>query len=320
VSGSGFVPEKMNTKFQGDVYALGYNNYVYRNIDINGTLKNSLLNVTTDINDPNIDLNGVLTANISTNSSFRFDGMIDSIKTLPLHLTTQPFIARGKIEADIPVMNKYYLEANILITKAVLVSSEKRLPLDTIEFISSRNDTAQFMTLRSDVAYAKLSGEYRYTDLGKIFQKSIEPYFSVTPANAITNVQPYNFSFSADISNASVLTAFVPGLRSFEPIHIDGRSATNEGLTATATTDFISYKGSDVSGINLKINTTDNGLQFLADIEHIKGIGHNLYHTQLSATALNNKIDFNLNIDDIRGRDKYLLSGILSQPSKGNYT
>jgi translocation and assembly module TamB len=320
VSGKGFEPGKINTNFKGTVYALAYNNYVYKNIIANGSIRGSALNVVTDINDPNIDLNGTLTANLSANPSFHFEGMIDSLKTYPLGFTTQPVIARGKIEADIPVMNANYLEANVLMTNALLVSSEQRLPLDTIHLISGRTDTAQFMTLKSDIANARLSGQYRYTDLGSIFQKSIEPFFSVTPASSIANVQPYNFSFTADVSNAPVLASFVPGLKSFEPIHIEGRAETNNGITATASTPFISYNGSDISGLNLKMNTTANGLLFTADVQHIKGIGHNLYHTQLNATALNNKIDFNLNIDDIRGKDKYYLSGMLSQFSQGNYT
>ena len=320
VSGKGFTPGKINTKFKGDIYSIAYNDYVYRNIKVDGTIKGSSLNVITDINDPNLDLNGTLTGNISGNPSFHFTGMLDSIKTFPLNLTPQPAIVRGKIDANIPVINENYLEANILMTNALLVSADQRLPLDTIEFVSGRNDTAQFMTLRSDVANARLSGQYRYTDLGKIFQKSIEPYFQIAPANTLATVQPYNFSFIADILNAPALTAFVPGLRSFQPIHIEGRASAEQGLNATANTPFISYNGNDISGVNLKINTTAQGLQFTGDVQHITGVGHNLYHTTFNAIALNNEIDFNLNIDDKSGKDKYYLSGLLTQPSQGNYT
>jgi hypothetical protein len=320
VSGKGFTPGKISTKFKGDIYSIVYNDYAYRNIKIDGNINGSSLNVATDINDPNLDLNGTLTGNISDNPSFHFTGMLDSIKTFPLNLTPQPAIVRGKIDANIPVINANYLEANILMTNALLVSADQRLPLDTIEFVSGRNDTAQFMTLRSDVANARLNGQYRYTDLGKIFQKSIEPYFQIAPTNTLTDVQPYNFSFTADIANAPALIAFVPGLRSFEPIHIDGKASTEQGLNATANTPFISYDGSEISGLNINVNTTDKGLQFIGDVQHITGIGHNLYHTQFNAIALNNKIDFNLNIDDKDGRDKYYLSGLLTQPSQGNYT
>lgn len=320
ISGKGFTRGKINTNFKGDVYAINYNDYVYRNIKVDGSISGSSLNVVTDINDPNLVMNGTLIGNISDNPSYHFTGMLDSIKTFPLNLTPQPAIVRGKIEADIPMINANYLEANILMTNALLVSADQRLPLDTIEFVSGRNDTAQFMTLKSDVANARINGQYRYTDLGKIFQKSIEPYFQVVPANTLTDVQPYNFSFTADIANAPALIAFVPGLKSYEPIHIEGNASTQQGLNATAITPFISYNGSEISGVNIKINTTANGLQFIGEVQHITGIGHNLYHTTFNAVALNNKIDFNLNIDDKGGKDKYHLNGLLTQPSQGNYT
>ena len=320
VSGDVFPSDTMDTYFKGDIYALAYNSYVYRNININGSLRGTSLNVITDVRDPNVNLNGTLTGVLSSNPSYHFEGMIDSIKTLPLGFTTQPVVMRGKVSANIPLMNENYLEADVLMTNALLVSASQKLLLDTIHFISGRNDTAQFMTLRSDVANATLSGQYRYTDLAGILQKSIEPYFSVSAPGAITNVQPYDFSFTADIANAPVLATFVPGLKSFEPVHIDGRAETNQGITATLTAPFISYNGNEINGLNIKVNTTDRGLQFTGDMQRLKGMGFNLYHTQLNGTAFNNKIDFNLNIDDIRGRDKYYLSGILGQPSSGNYT
>src|SRR4029079_13605850 len=117
--------------------------------------------------------------------------------------------------------------------------------------------TAQYMQLNSDVVNAHLSGQYRYTDLGKIFQKSIEPYFSVTPPGTIADVQPYNFSFVADIENAPVLASFMPGVSSFDPIHINGKAATGQGLTGSMTTSHINYNGNEINGLNLNINTTD---------------------------------------------------------------
>src|SRR4030095_6341759 len=144
--------------------------------------------------------------------------------------------------------------ANVLVTKALFVSGSNRLPLDTIQFVSGRNDSEQFMTLKSDVATARLSGEFNYADLGEIFQNSIPPYFPVPPASATSKIKPYHLNFVVDVSNSPVLTAFVPGLKSFEPIHAEGGIATNQGLTATMTTPYISYQGNEIIGLNLKVN------------------------------------------------------------------
>ncbi len=320
VSGKGFTPDKMNIKFKGSIHAIGYNDYVYRNIALSGNIEQKKFTITTDINDPNIDVNGTASGDLSDNPSFRFVGMIDSIKMLPLHYTTQTLVVRGKVDANVPVMNENYLEANVLITKALFVSEAQRLPLDTIQFISGRNDTDQFMRLTSDVANAEISGQYRYTDLGKIFQKSIEPYFSVSPAGSIVDAQPYDLSFTADIANAPVLTAFIPGLKSFDPIHIEGKAVTNEGLTATMTTSHIEYGGNEITGLNLNLNSTDNELRLTGDVQRLKGIGLDIYHTRLHASASNNKINFNIAIDDKSDKNKYYLAGALNNPANGDYT
>jgi len=319
ISGKGLKPGSLDTKFKGAIYSLGYNDYVYRNINLDGILRQSSFIINTNINDPNIHVNGIASGNISANPSFRFKGMVDSLKALPLHFATRPLVFRGEVDADIPVINADYLEANVLITKALLVSGEQRLPLDTIQFVAGRSDTGQFIYFTSDVANARINGQYRYSDLGRIIQNSIQPYFSVSPGNTKSTIKPYNFTFTLDIANAPVLTAFVPGLTSFEPIHAEGSLVTGQGLNATMSTPFIFYNGNEINGLNLKINTTASGLQFIADVDRLKGKGHNIYHTQFTGTALNNRIDFALNIDDSRAVDKYHFSGILTQPSRGNY-
>jgi translocation and assembly module TamB len=86
-NGTGFTPEAMNTKFNGTVQSIGYNSYVYRNISLDGSIRNSAFNVTTDINDPNADLNLTASGTFAANTSFKVNGFIDSIKTRPLNFT-----------------------------------------------------------------------------------------------------------------------------------------------------------------------------------------------------------------------------------------
>ena len=57
-SGKGFAPDKMDTRFGGTISPVGYNNYVYQNISLDGNIRENSFQFTTDINDPNIDLNG----------------------------------------------------------------------------------------------------------------------------------------------------------------------------------------------------------------------------------------------------------------------
>ena len=180
LSGTGFTPQAMNTNFKGIVNSFGFNNYVYRNVAFTGSLQKNNFIVDVNSKDPNAHLNLTASGNLSSSPSYKINGFIDSLKTLPLNLTTQSLVFRGQIDADIPSANPDYLEADVLITKVLFVSGTNRLALDTLHLVSGRSDTGQFIRLNSDIANAQLAGKYRIADLGYIIQNNIDPYFSVT--------------------------------------------------------------------------------------------------------------------------------------------
>ena len=164
------------------------------------------------------------------------------------------------------------------------------------------------------------AGNTGLTELGNIFQNNINPYFAIAPSPAVYNVQPYNFTFRLDVANSPVLSAFVPGLEITEPLHAEGRLATGQGMQVTAATPFIIYGTNEITGLNVTANTTAAGLQVNGSIGHLKsGTAWDVYNTRINATALNNIINFNLGVDDFNNRNKYHLSGILSQPNTGTY-
>jgi hypothetical protein len=318
LSGSGFTPQTINTNFKGTVYSFGFNNYAYRNISLNGSLRKNNFSVAVDSKDPNAYLNLTASGNLSSNPSYKINGFVDSLKTLPLHLTTEPLVFRGKIDADIPSANPDYLEADVLITKALFVSGNDRLPLDTLHLVSGRSDTGQYIRLNSDIANAQLAGKYRFADLGNIIQNNINPYFSITGNTAPKPVQPYNFSFAADVVYSPILGSFMPGLKDAQTIHAEGRVATGQGMQAAVTAPYILYGVNEISNLNVNVNTSDSGMHIRGTVARLKsGNSFDLYNTRLDATALNNNVNFNLRLGDQNDRDKYVLAGLIRQPSQG---
>ncbi|MEI6949578.1 translocation/assembly module TamB domain-containing protein [Paraflavisolibacter sp. H34] len=319
-NGTGFTPEAMNANFKGNIYSFGFNKYTYRNIALHGSMRKGTYNVTTTANDPNIDLDLTATGTTTGKPSLKVQGFIDSLKTLPLGFTTQPLVFRGKIDADIPSLDPKDLEADVLITQALLVSGADRLPLDSLHLEAGRTDTARFLRLTSDIVNARLSGQYNLADLGGIIQNNIQPYFSVAPYKA-AQVQPYNFTFAADLIYSPILASFVPGLTAAEPIHAEGRMATGQGMQAAVTAQYIKYASSEISDLDLKVHTADSGLVVAGNIDRIaNGPSMVLHKTRLNATARNNTIDFNLRLGDAADKDKYMLAGLLTQPTTGDYS
>ena len=320
LNGRGLTPNTINTKFVGNISSLGYNRYQYHNIKASGSLRGTAFSVKTDINDPNADLNLTASGNFSNNPSFKINGMVDSIKLQPLHFTPDPMVFRGKIDGTMANLNGDNPDINLLITKALFVNGSDRLPLDTVQLFSGRNDTANFIQLKSDIANAFLVGQYRLTELGSIVQNSIQPYFTVTPPSGTPQVHPYNFHLTADVVYTPILSTFVPGLTSMKNIHADGSFATGGVMNATLTTPYILYNGNEMSNVNVRAFTSDSGLQVRGNIARLKsGSSFDVYNARVSLTALNNKINFSAGIDDQNSKNKYHLSGLVTQPSTGTY-
>ncbi|SHF62809.1 translocation/assembly module TamB domain-containing protein [Flavisolibacter ginsengisoli] len=321
VNGKGITPKTMDTKFKADLNSLGYNNYQYHNINVSGTLKGTSFTAVADINDPNADMNLTTSGNFGSTTSFKVNGMVDSIKLLPLHFATQPVIFRGQIDGTVANLNPDYLDANILITRALLVSGNSRLPLDSVQLISGRSDSANYMRFSSGIANAQLNGQYRFSDLGNIIQSTIQPYFSVEAPAQVATVKPYDFTFSINVNYDPILSTFVPGLTAMDTIYAEGSFSNVRGMQAKMTTNQITYNGNQMSDLVVQANTSVTGLRITANVAHLKsGNAFDVYNTSIDATALHNVIDFKLGINDISNKNKYYLSGIFNQPAPGTYS
>lgn len=319
-NGSGLTPNSVNTKFAANIASVGYNKYQYRNVNLNGSLRKTVFDIKADIKDPNLDADFVASGNFSAHPAFKINGLVDSIKMLPLHFSTQPLVFRGKIDGSASNFDADNPDANILVTQALFVSSGNRLAIDTIQLLSGRSDSGNYIKLTSSIVNASITGQYRLADLGNIIQSTTQPYFTVAPTSQLANVKPYNFRFAADVGYDPIFSVFVPGLTDMETIHAAGNFSNNGGMTAQLMTSHIIYQGNDISKLNVTANTTTNGLNINGDIAHLKsGNSFDVYNVRLNATALHNNIDFNLATDDQNSRNKYFIAGLVTQPSTGTY-
>ncbi|HEX6332873.1 MAG TPA: hypothetical protein VFZ78_01530, partial [Flavisolibacter sp.] len=298
-NGRGLTPASMNTRFRARMATFGLNGYQYRNVAASGTLRNSRFDIRADAQDPNADFTVTASGSMAGTSSFRVNGFVDSLKTQPLGFTPQSLVFRGRIDADIVSLNDDYLVGEMLITDALLVSPNDRVPLDSVHVVSGRTDTGQFIRLRSDIANADLQGQYRIADLPKIIENSIQPYFEVTTNTRRIATAPYRFTFTADVVYTPLLSSFVPELEKMETLHAEGTFETNEGMTGSVRTPFISYNGNELTNLDLRVATTPQGLRMIGTADRIKsGNSFDLYRTRIDATAMNNVIDFNVGTDD----------------------
>ncbi len=316
VRGRGFDPEKANATIKGVVRSAVYNNYNYRNLNVNASIANQKFSANASMRDPNLhfalqaegDLGGAL-------PGFMVTADIDSIKTGPLNLTPDAMIYRGKIVANFPQLNLDALEGEIYMTNSLLVANGQRIKLDSVEVIARYVNNQQLITAKTDFVNATLQGEYKLAQLGTIFMDAIQPYYAInTTGKKAPLPDPYNFTIDAVVIDHPTLRAFVPDLKRLDKVAIKANFSSSDGWNATVTSPHIELGTNKIVDLDLVATTQGNTLNVVTNVAEISsGTNISILGTRLRADVANNKVNFALRIGDKENKDKYRLQGLFAQ-------
>ncbi len=180
VKGTGFDPQTANATFKSMISNITLNNYNYHNIQAHGSIANKNYRIDATVSDPN------LAANVDANGNFsgkyptlHLQSTIDSIKTLPLHLTKQKNIYHGDIAADFSNLDPDHLDGNLKVTHSILVTDSNRITIDSIGLTATNSGVNEQIRLKTNFLNASIDGQYKLTQLANVFQQSIDPYYSL---------------------------------------------------------------------------------------------------------------------------------------------
>lgn len=319
VKGKGLT-KTASAVFNASIHSFAYNQYVYRNLKVKGSLDRQQLVFDAGIRDPNIHFAIEGRSNLAAAyPSLILEGMIDSLKFQPLQFTSQPIIFRGKLDANFSSTNPDQPEGELFLTQVLLVQNTQRLPLDTVQLLAGRSDTGQYIRLYSDVMNAELEGQYRLSQLGTVFQQAVQPYFAFSPGPVQKVQRPYDFTLNAYAIDNPALKVFIPGLEKMDSVFLQSHF-TNNGWTAQLDAPTIDMGPNKIRGLKMQAGTTQEAIVMNATLQQFSaGENIKLDNTTLTASLANNSIDFTLNNKDRNARDKYFIKGIVHQPRPGEY-
>jgi hypothetical protein len=323
IKGTGLDPKTANATVSGVINSLGYNQYTYRNIHFDADIAGGTYHAKANINDPNIDLDLMATGEFNGKfPSLQFSANIDSIRTQPLHLTPNSVLYHGKMEGHFTNLDPDNLNGELFVTNSVLVTNGQRTQLDSVRLFASNINGIQLIRLQSPFMVAEINGHYKITQLADIIQQSIDPYFSLTGGvKPATNrkVDVHDFTIKAKAYDNPALRAFIPELKKMDSVNIDASFSTQTGMNANVSAPVIVYGPNQVNDIKLNVVTRNNQLEYNTSFSQFKSGTFAMFATTLNGTISNNLINFSLRIKDPHAKDKYHISGTLSQPSTSNY-
>jgi hypothetical protein len=320
VKGTGYDPQTANATFNSVISNITLNNYNYHNIQANGSMADKNYKVNATVDDPN------LTATVDAKGTFsgkypslNLQSTIDSIKTLPLNLSTNRMIYHGDIAANFTNLDPDKLDGNLKITHSILVTDSNRVTIDSIGLAAANSGVNEQIRLKSDFVNATIDGKFKLTQMGDVFYKSINPYYSLGKKDTVT-LAPYDFTVNASLIDNTALHGFLPAINELRTINMQGNFSSDSGWAMYVKSPHIVYGSYQIDSLNFNAATHNDALVFNTSMQRFKsGSSIDVYATSLNGTLQNNNFDYTLNIKDQQSKNKYRLSGSLNQPSSNKY-
>ena len=229
VNGKGFTADNLSTNVRGQVFALDYNDYNYRNLMVSGTLGNHIFN-------------GLLVS-YDKNFKFKFKGLADLSKDIK----ALDFTANVDY-ADLRAMN-FVKNDSLSIFKGQVTMSMKGSTIDdaygSLNFKNTtyvnENDNYYFndFSVKSrfegkkrvleinspDIIEGKVSGNFRFKDIGKLVENSVGSIYTNYIPNKVDDSEYMDFNFK--IYN-KIVEVFYPNLKLSPNTFIKGRVESDE--------------------------------------------------------------------------------------------
>ncbi|MDO5615703.1 MAG: translocation/assembly module TamB, partial [Cruoricaptor ignavus] len=179
--GVGFNPEKMTANIQGKIQSAQYNNYNYKNINLNSQLNNGHISANINSADPNLILKLNASGKINTEqTSIKINGNITKVDVHRLGFYESALAVAGNINADFQNINPDELNGTLSLTNFVMADDKNTYPISDIEVLAENNVEKNLLSIKSQILDAEIVGKYQLTTIADELMKTANHYYQFT--------------------------------------------------------------------------------------------------------------------------------------------
>ncbi|MFM7645110.1 MAG: translocation/assembly module TamB domain-containing protein [Sphingomonadales bacterium] len=274
VSGKGLQLSNAETKVEGSIASVQYNNYTYRDIQLAGSLLKGSARFKTRLQDPHL-VTGPLEASFTNRdgiNTFIATGKIEKADLKELGLSGKNIQLTGFIDSDIRYADKETVDATLAFRNAAVVWQEELLPLDSL--VVQINNTAEQknISVASNEFNASLKGRFRMEDLGLIGQDFLARYYpsQFSPTPSLASHSQLSFSLQTSLFGP-FLSAIAPGWSGLNYSHIEGSwSSSDRSFLLKANIPELRYQQYLAERIALNSSAANDRLELAGSISQIK--------------------------------------------------
>ncbi|WP_317173233.1 translocation/assembly module TamB domain-containing protein [Cruoricaptor ignavus] len=310
--GQNFDVMKGTAQISGNLSAFDFNGYRYQNVRLDGKLNHGSYRLNLDSKDANANLKLVASGMLRDNNpTIKMQGDLKNVDLYKLGFYKEALALKGSLSADFTNINPDFLNGGLLIDQLQITDKNGVYPLQEIRLTAVSNNEKNSLQLTSQIADVDLEGRYKLTEIGDALMQTVNEYYQISAPKKKISPGQY-FDFSAKIKDDDLIRKFVPELKSFETIALDGNfAADRKSLAINAKIPQLQYGENHIENAALSVRNEGPALLYSLNAEELHNENLALNKVSIDGDVQNNTITYNLSAKDEKDETRFLAAGNL---------
>lgn len=310
--GESFDFKNANADLKGHVASAVYKGYRYQNMNLTGKINKGAYHVVLNSKDPNADL--LLTASgiyDEKNPTVKVNGEVIKLDVNKLGFYEKPMILAGKIDGDFTSLDPNNLNGYLNLKDFAFSDTKEVYPVQEMNLKASSTTDSTQIIFNSQVADIELKGKYKLTQIFGALTQTINQYYQFQKPDKTNKIDPgQHFAFNAKIKNDDLIRKFVPELKSFETINLNGNyDADSQKIEIDGQIPQLLYGENTIEKGLLKVTNENQALQYSLNVAALKSSSFTINKIDINGDVADNTINYNATTKDDKDVTRFLIAG-----------
>lgn len=314
-NGIGFAPQHARIEAKGNIHTLDYNKYRYQNIALHASMKNGAYRIQLNSKDTNANMNLLASGIYSEkNPTVKVSGDIQKLDLHTLNFYQEPLAIAGKINGDFSNLNPDILNGQLQLQNFAIADKTSIIPIQEINIKATSTTENNKLSIQSQILDLEMNGKYHLTKIFNALQNTLNQYYTFQkPSQLPKTKEGQYFTLSANIKNDDLIQKFVPDLKDFETINIEGKYQSDQG-DIQLHLDFprINFAQNIIEKGKLEVYNQNNALQYKLHIDKLNTDKIAFNQAEIKGHLAENTLHYTLSTQDEKGKEQFLIAGNLN--------
>ena len=314
LEGSGMTIDDIDVYAKVQVNEFEFNDYVYRDLSVDGSLDKSIFRGRAAMDDPNLkfDLKGDLDYGYAgVTKQYHFDLDLQQVDLQALNFLDRPLKVQLQLNVDLDDADPENLNGGLAIHNATFNTGDQIFRMDSLLVASINQEGKSSLNIDSDFIHGAFTGTFDLLSLPSVLEQHFSTYYAldIDSAQTIDNQQ---FEFNLELRNTSFLTeVLVPDLERIDPGEIKGSFNSEEHhLDLSIVINELIHTSISATDINLEVASDRAELEYDFTASNITAGAITVPEVGFDGTVAGDSIETGIVVYDSTGEERYLVRGI----------